>query len=245
MNIFESPIFMITVILIGTIIVGSILLINILFNISGNEENISDIKLFTSKIIYSIEYFEEFSLSIFIVMIGAYLYYYIDNSIRIVKIVKIIFNQYSSIIQIGIIIISIICMNYLSNKFEHCIPKEEKTSLRLLGSMYSVINLILIRIIINEKGLDTTIICYIGLILGRFVFFDTSIETICLEFKKIGKKIVLLPIMGIIVFIMILIYRKNGIDIKHDNILLQFVLIYFAMVFGLKMARKINTNLFL
>lgn len=176
----ESPLFKQTAVYIGFLIAASTLIIQILLSITPNNEDKDYTMKLMSKITHCLQYFEEFSLAIFTVMAGAYFYLEKKNIGRIV------FNQYSSGIQIVIIIISIFVMNLLSNIFKHNISIHERASLRLLGSIYSVINLIIIREISDDKSLDTTLICYIGLILGRFIFFDSSTSLIFSEFRKIG-----------------------------------------------------------
>ncbi|WMM26052.1 hypothetical protein RBU61_05085 [Tissierella sp. MB52-C2] len=133
----------------------------------------------------------------------------------------------------------------ISNNFSLTISTEEKTSLRLLGSIYAVINLIIIRIIVSDAELDAITICYIGLLLGRFIFFDTSISSIIIEFKNIGRKAILLIVMGAYVSVLLFWYKKNGVDIVGNNMIFQFAIIYCAMIFGLKAAKDINTKIYL
>lgn len=191
-----------TAVLFGSIFVGGIMILQILIRLTDNKSCAVSI---LSIVYLWIEYFEEFILSVFSIFLSAFIYYYLDFKFSNQK----WFDQYSSIVQLVLIIASIIVMNLLSVKFQHGISKNDKTGLRLLGSIYSITNLVVIEIITGDKSQYTTIVCYVGLMFGRFIFFDTSISSIISDFKRIGKKVVLFPTMVIIVICMFLIYTKQ------------------------------------
>jgi len=232
-NILNSDFFFSTAIVSGVAVATGLLLLYILVNINQYEEKTKSMALF-NKATQWVEFLEEFVLSIFVILAGACLYCYLDSTI----IETLDFQQYSSVIQI-VIIISIIAMNLISRNFEHSLSSSEKSSIRLLGSFYSVLNLIIIRIITNDNSIDVAIISYGSLLLGRFIFFDSSVSAICKDLKNIGVKIFLFPALIIVTVLIILFNKNNEVNLVDDEMAFQFVIIYFSMLFGLKAAKNI------
>lgn len=233
-NILNSNFFFSTAIVSGVAVATGLLLLYILVNINQYEEKTKSMALF-NKATQWVEFLEEFVLSIFVILAGACLYCYLDSTI----IETLDIQQYSSVIQIVIIIISIIAMNLISRNFEHSLSHSEKSSIRLLGSIYSVLNLIIIRIITNSNSIDVAIISYVSLLLGRFIFFDSSVSAICNDLRNIGAKIILFPALIIVTVIILLFNKNNGLAIVDDEMAFQFVIIYFSMLFGLKAAKNV------
>ncbi len=79
------------------------------------------------------------------------------------------------------VLLFLICMSCLLNTFlDRCIiplktiTKEERASIRLLAMFYVILILVVLNIIGDESEYGPVMMYYLGLMVGRFVYFDAS-----------------------------------------------------------------------
>ncbi|MBP1736120.1 MAG: hypothetical protein H6Q60_1 [Oscillospiraceae bacterium] len=236
-NFFGSLIFFIPAILNGMIFY-CVPLILVIIDSSGNMK-----RLISVKVIPQIAKFEELLISVLAILIAAFLYDYSNYEFKGITIINNFIGKYEGIILLIVVLLSVVLMNILSHKFEHDFESDKKSSLRLLGSIFALCNLIVIRIITNNSSYDSVLICYICIILGRFISFDINLKAFLETLKGIGKDFVMFPIMSIYIFGIMLISNYNGVDIFAENLILQFIRAYAGTLMGLHVARKINREM--
>ncbi len=74
------------------------------------------------------------------------------------------------------------------------IDKSEKASIRLLGMFYVILILLYLNIIGDESEYNPVMLYYLGLMVGRFVYFDASFADFCEAIKNAFKNSPLLLI---------------------------------------------------
>lgn len=90
-----------------------------------------------------------------------------------------IWETYNGIILLGFILASVLLTSFLDN---FLIPLDnvrpgERASMRLMGMLYMLIIFAYIKYIYKDNNYDTIIIYFLTLVIGRFVYFDASLES--------------------------------------------------------------------
>jgi hypothetical protein len=77
------------------------------------------------------------------------------------------------------------------------LDREKKASIRMLGMFYVIIILIYLNVIGDESEYSPVMMYYLGLMVGRFVYFDASFKDFLVALKNIFFNIYLL-VMGLV-----------------------------------------------
>lgn len=89
-----------------------------------------------------------------------------------------IWTNYSDFILMGLIILSCVYNTFLDRVFLPLkkIKAEERSSLRLVSMIYMFVIFLYIKFIYEDNNYDSIITYFIGLMIGRFVFFGASLH---------------------------------------------------------------------
>ena len=125
------------------------------------------------------------------VIVMMYVYDRIANNVLFLE-------KYLGIVMIILIILAIMINNFLDEKLvQDMLKKEEKGNIRLLSSCSILLIFFFFKFYFHTAEYDDLLLCYIGLVLGRFIYFDSSLEGIKECFR--GLKPYILPlIIGIL-----------------------------------------------
>ncbi len=101
------------------------------------------------------------------------------------------------------VLLLLICLSCLLNSFidrilmplKH-LPKEEKAAVRMLGMFYAIILLLYLNSIGDKSEYHPLMMYYLGLMVGRFVYFDASFRDFLYSLKNIFFNLPLL-LMGL------------------------------------------------
>ncbi len=91
-----------------------------------------------------------------------------------------LWEKYDSILLLFMILVSIM-INSLMDNF--LIPLRsmkpgERSSMRLIGMIYMLIIFAYIKFVYDDNNYDSIILYFLTLVIGRFVYFDTSMESV-------------------------------------------------------------------
>lgn len=92
---------------------------------------------------------------------------------------KSIWSKYNGIILLFFILGSVILNSFVDNKIiplNHIRPGE-RASMRLLGMIYMLVIFAYIKFLYVDSNYDSIIMYFITLVIGRFVYFDASLES--------------------------------------------------------------------
>ncbi len=116
-------------------------------------------------------------------------------------------DRWCDFILLGMIILSCVVNNYLDVMLIPLkkITREEKGSVRLIGMFYIMVIFLYIKFVYENDNYDGFIMYFLGLIIGRFAYFDASFRD-SLQTIKNGARNIPFLIMGLIYTAFMCIY---------------------------------------
>lgn len=76
------------------------------------------------------------------------------------------------------------------------IPTRQKASVRLISAFYIILILLYIKFIYHDSNYDSLIMYFITLAVGRFLYFDSTLEDIRDTLQGVARNLPLLVLMG-------------------------------------------------
>ncbi len=149
------------------------------FNIRNNDYSHAAIKRINRshkrKELSIVEGFYEMVFSSTSVLLFLSLYYIIDERIPEAAY---FWNKYQDFILLLFIIFSVFFTGILDHVFVKLdeLSPEQKSSIRLVSSFYIILILFYIKFIYDDSNYDSLIIYFITLAIGRFLYFDFTLE---------------------------------------------------------------------
>ncbi len=88
-------------------------------------------------------------------------------------------QRYNSFILLGFILTSVLLNSLIDNLIIPLTSMKsgERASMRLIGMLYMLIVFAYIKFIYNDNNYDSIILYFLTLVIGRFVYFDASVES--------------------------------------------------------------------
>ncbi len=129
-------------------------------------------------------------------------------------------DKYNAFILLGFILTSVMLNSLIDNLIIplHNIRKGEQASMRLIGMLYMLIVFAYIKFIYNDNNYDSIILYFLTLVIGRFVYFDASVESFHQAMQEAAGNLplLLLALMcsGVIAFVGFTsgyLLRSNGV----------------------------------
>lgn len=143
-----------------------------------------------------IESFYEMVFSSTSVLIFLSLYYVLDERIPQASF---FWHKYQDVLLLVFLVLSVFLTFWFDSIFVRLkdLSSKQKASVRLISAFYIILILMYIKFIYNDSNYDSLIFYFVMLAVGRFVYFDSTLEDIKDSFIGIGKNIPLLILMGI------------------------------------------------
>ena len=100
-------------------------------------------------------------------------YYLIDRFMKIRE-YRVIWNRYDDILLMAFIFMSV----FLNTLLDHCfvplrtVKSSQKASIRLVSTIYMILIFLYIRFVYQDTNYNELIIYFVGLVIGRFIYFD-------------------------------------------------------------------------
>lgn len=160
------------------------------------------------------------------------IYYWITEKIHFM-------SKFFNILMLILIVVAVIANNLIDNKLEQdMLGKSDKATIRLISSLSITIIFAYIKFEFGTSQYDELIMCYVGLALGRFIYFDTTWEQLKTSFQSFFKYIIPLVIAMVFTYIVSFYGFKYEV-ITSTNILVSLVCIHFCMIFCIHFAKRI------
>lgn len=111
------------------------------------------------------------------VLIFLSLYYVLDERIPQAAY---FWNKYQDILLMVFLVCSVFLTFWFDRIFVHLktISSEQKASVRLISAFYIILILLYIKFIYNDSNYDSLIFYFVMLAIGRFVYFDSTLDYI-------------------------------------------------------------------
>ncbi len=146
-----------------------------------------------------------------------------------------IWEKYSDFLLLGFMVASILfntILDHLIVRLKH-LDRDTMASIRLIAMVYTIIILCYLRFVYGSKNYDSFIPYFLTIMIGRFVYFDTSFK----EFLQCMRKALYnLPIMLIAyayLGIMCAYGYNNGYLIKHNGVITNIFFTHLFMVLAI------------
>lgn len=166
------------------------------------------------------------------IILMMYVYYWLEKNLLFL-------GKYLGIIMIVLIILAIFLNDFLDKKLKQdMINEEDKGNIRLISSCSVIMLFLFLKIYFKTMEYDEFLLCYIVLVLGKFIFFDSTIN----EFKKSLGDLKEYVIPLIIAFILTGIISWIGLYLKvitTDNLFISLIMCHIAMLFFIYIMKKI------
>lgn len=149
-----------------------------------------------TKVLSRIESFYEMVFSSTSVLIFLSLYYVLDERIPQAALY---WHKYQDILLLAFLVCSVFLTFWFDRIFVHLkvISSKQKASVRLISAFYIILILLYIKFIYNDSNYDSLIFYFVMLAIGRFVYFDSTIEDIKDSLSGVMQNFPLLVLMGI------------------------------------------------
>lgn len=142
-----------------------------------------------------IESFYEMVFSSTSVLLFVCLYYIIDERIPQAALY---WQKYQNIILLLFLVFSVFMTTWFDILFVPLgsLSSQQKASIRLVSSFYIILILLYIKFIYDDSNYDSLIMYFITLAVGRFLYFDSTLEDIKSTLHGVAKDLPLLLLMG-------------------------------------------------
>ncbi len=154
--------------------------------------------------------------------------YYLIERFYNVQPYKSLFTKYSSFLLLLLIILSCILNTFLDKCLIRLnyLEDEERSSIRILGMLYMLIIFAYIKYIYKNDNYDMYIVYFLGLIIGRFVYFDASFKDFAVNIGRAAANIPVMLLALACTGIMSYYGFGNGFLIKHIGVVTNVFIIH-------------------
>lgn len=165
------------------------------------------------------------------IIVIMYVYYWLAKNLLFLE-------KYLGIIMLVLIIIAILLNNFFDEKLKQDMIKEEdKGNIRLISSCSIIMLFSFLKIYFKTAEYDEFLLCYIGLVLGRFIYFDSTLK----EFIRCVKNLKSYFIPLIIAFLLTGIISGIGLHLEvitTNNLFISLMISHFAILFFIHLTKK-------
>lgn len=165
------------------------------------------------------------------IIVIMYVYYWLAKNLLFLE-------KYLGIIMLVLIIIAILLNDFLDEKLKQDMIKEEdKGNIRLISSCSIIMLFSFLKIYFKTAEYDEFLLCYIGLVLGRFIYFDSTLK----EFIRCVKNLKSYFIPLIIAFLLTGIISGIGLHldvITTNNLFISLMISHLAILFFIHLTKK-------
>lgn len=165
------------------------------------------------------------------IIVIMYVYYWLAKNLLFLE-------KYLGIIVLVLIIIAILLNDFLDEKLkQYMIKEEDKGNIRLISSCSIIMLFSFLKIYFKTAEYDEFLLCYIGLVLGRFIYFDSTLK----EFIRCVKNLKSYFIPLIIAFLLTGIISGIGLHLEvitTNNLFISLMISHFAILFFIHLTKK-------
>ena len=165
------------------------------------------------------------------IIVIMYVYYRLAKNLLFLE-------KYLGIIMLVLIIIAILLNDFLDEKLKQDMIKEEdEGNIRLISSCSIIMLFSFLKIYFKTAEYDEFLLCYIGLVLGRFIYFDSTLK----GFIRCVKNLKSYFIPLIIAFLLTGIISGIGLHLEvitTNNIFISLMISHFAILFFIHLTKK-------
>lgn len=222
------------------VLLGVFIIIRLIENYKNNknasDDSLDDIKNkaknFVDKPYQISQVIFEIIISNTCIVTMMYIYYWIMDKIPFI-------DDFLNLLLLFLIIIAVAVNNIIDKKLrQDMLEKIDKANIRLVSSMSIMLIFIFIRIKFNIVEYDKLILCYMGVVLGRFIYFDLTITQIKESIESFFKYVIPMFISLLLTFVTGYLGMRYRV-ITETNLFLNLVVIHIIMIVSIYLSKKI------
>lgn len=161
-------------------------------------------------------------------------YYLIDRFLDVPE-YRSFWDQYNSFLLMLFIVFSCLFNNVLDGllirlKF---ISSSDKAALRLIGMLYMFCIFMYIKFIYEDNNYDEIIAYFLGLMIGRFVYFDATFKDFMNAIKDAVKNIPLMILSLVYISIMAIVGFGDKYLIRHNGVITNIFIAHLFMIIAI------------
>ena len=158
------------------------------------------------------------------------IYYLIDRFLTYPP-MRSFWDKYEDFLLLVLLVISCLFNNLLDHlliKLKH-LSDEEVASCRLIGMLYMLLIFAYVKWIYLDDNYDKFIIYFLGLMIGRFVYFDASLRGFRESIRMAAKNIYLMLIALAYVALMALVGFRTDYLLIHNGVIVNVFIAHLFM----------------
>ena len=147
-------------------------------------------------------------------------------------------DKYSDVILMAFIFMSIF-LNLLFDKVLvrlRWITSDDKASIRLVSTIYMVLIFMYIRFIYDDLNYNELIVYFLGLVIGRFVYFDFTWPDFCKTMKGVGRNLPMLFLMLVYSGLMCFVGFKSKFLLTSNGVIVSILIAHVFMDLSIMIA---------
>lgn len=139
-------------------------------------------------------------------------------------------DSYSGILLLVFILTSVILTSVFDNRIIplNIMQPGERASMRLIGMLYMLIIFAYIKFIYEDDNYDTVILYFLTLVIGRFVYFDASLENFRHAVSEAAENLPLLVLALLCTAVLALSGFRSGYLLTANGVVMN---LFFAQLF--------------
>lgn len=167
-------------------------------------------------------------------------YYMIDRYLDI-KAYRIFWDKYSDILLMAFIFASVFLNAFLDHVLVSIerIDSSQKASIRLVSTIYMVLIFLYIRFIYDDTNYNELIIYFLGLVIGRFLYFDFTWKDFKTTMAGVWKNMPLLVLILIYSGLMCFIGFKGGFLLTSNGVIVSILIAHIFMDISILMMHQV------
>ncbi len=146
-----------------------------------------------------------------------------------------IWNEYNGLILLAFILGSVIFTSMIDNliiPLTHVHPGERAT-MRLMGMVYMLIIFAYIKFIYKDNNYDSIIMYFLTLVIGRFVYFDASLQSFSDAMKETYENISLLVLTLICSGVMAFAGFRSGYLLPKNGVVMDLFVAHLFLLLAI------------
>lgn len=147
-------------------------------------------------------------------------------------------DKYSDVILMAFIFMSIFLNLFFDKVLVRLrwITSDDKASIRLVSTIYMVLIFLYIRFIYDDLNYNELIVYFLGLVIGRFVYFDFTWPDFCKTMKGVGRNLPMLFLMLIYSGLMCFVGFKSKFLLTSNGVIVSILIAHVFMDLSIMIA---------
>lgn len=167
-------------------------------------------------------------------ILGFLAVYYLINRFYFVEPYRTFWDKYNDFLLLLLIVLSIVISRVVDGVLIRLkrIKQRDKSAIRLVSMLYMILIFCYIKFIYENNNYDSFISYFLGLMIGRFVYFDTSFKDFWSAIKDAATKLPIMILALATTAILSFYGFKTEFLIKHIGVVTNvfFIHIYMSVV---------------